>query len=334
MAQVRADALEAALVKGVAPLYIVHGDEPLLALEAQDAIRRHARAAGCSEREVYSAERGFDWSALAHAAAGMSLFADRKLIELRIPTGKPGTDGAAAIIAYCEHLVTENVTLVSLPRLGRTDQSAAWFQALVGCGVLVDIFPVDLVRLPQWIAGRLHRQGQSASPEALAFLVEAVEGNMLAAHQEIQKLGLLHPPGQLDFAAVRDAVLDVSRHDVFQLAEAMVAGDHARALRVIDSLRGECEAPARIVWVLGEELHALGMVLEASRSGRSANDALREARVYGQSRQQALTRAMRRVTQESHAAALRRAAHCERVAKGVGDGDIWQELSLLALALD
>jgi DNA polymerase-3 subunit delta len=334
MAQLRADALEGHLARALAPLYVIHGDEPLLSLEAQDAIRVKARAAGCSEREVHTAERGFDWSALAHSAAGMSLFADRKLIELRIPNGKPGTDGSAAIVAYCADLVEENVTLVTLPRLARADQQSAWFQALASRGMVVDVYPVEAARLPQWIAARLRRQGQSAAPDALEFLAQAVEGNMLAAHQEIQKLSLLYPQGQLDFEQVREAVLDVSRHDAWQLGEAMLLADRPRALRVIDSLRGEGEAPAGIVWVLAEELRALGVVAEALRRGRQANDALfREIRVFGASRQQAVGRAARRVAPERLASAIRQAAHCERVVKGVARGDAWQEITLLALGL-
>jgi DNA polymerase-3 subunit delta len=327
----RGDALEGHLERTLASLYVIHGDEPLLSLEAQDAIRARARAAGCSEREVYTVERGFDWSALAHAAAGMSLFADRKLIELRIPGGKPGTDGAAAITAYCAHLVEENVTLVTLPRLAWADQQSGWFKALSARAVVVDVFPVEAPRLPQWIAARLRRQGQSATPDALEFLADAVEGNMLAAHQEIQKLGLLQGKGQLDVEQVRGAVLDVSRHDVYQLAEAMIGGDRGRALRVIESLRGEGEAPAGIVWVLAEELRAVWLVASAVARGRSPNDALREARVFGPARQQGVTRAARRLDGERLERALRHAAHCERVVKGVARGDAWQEITLLAV---
>lgn len=329
--QLRSDQLEQHLARGVAPLYVIHGDEPLLSLEAADAIRVAARAAGCTERDVLVAERGFDWAQLGHAAAGMSLFADRKLIELRIPSGKPGPEGGAAIAGYCERLVTENVTLVSLPRLGKADQATAWFNALQQHGVVVNVYPVERARLPQWISGRLARQKQKPTPEALAFLVDCVEGNLLAAHQEIQKLALLHPPGELTFEHVREAVLDVSRHDVYQFAEAMLAGDRGRAVRVLDGLRGEGEAAPRVVWVITEELRALARIQLGLQSGRAINDLLRETRVWGEPRTSLMTRVAREAGRPAIEAALQHAARCERIAKGVGPGDIWDELLQLAL---
>lgn len=331
--QLRGDQLADHLAKTLAPLYVVHGDEPLLSLEAADAIRAKARAEGCAERDVFVAERGFDWARLGHAAAGMSLFADRRLIELRIPGGKPGTDGAEAIVRYCEALVTENVTLVSVPRLGKQDQSSAWFSALTRVGVLVNVFPVERARLPQWIASRLARQKQRATPEALAFLADAVEGNLLAAHQEIQKLALLVPEGEIGHDQVRDAVLDVSRHNVYQLAEAMLAGDRGRAVKVLDSLRAEGEAAPRIVWVLTEELRALARIGLGLQSGRPVNDLLRENRVWGEPRTSLMSRAAREADHRRVEAALQHAARCERMSKGVAKGDVWDELLRLATEL-
>lgn len=332
----RADQLEQHLAANLAPLYVIHGDEPLLSLEAADAIRRKARAAGCEERDVFVAERNFDWSALAHSAAGMSLFSERKLIELRIPTGKPGTDGGEAIESYCASLVTENVTLVSVPRLAKRDQSTGWFAALARVGTIVEVYPVERARLPAWIAARLARQRQRAATEALDFITECVEGNLLAAHQEIQKLGLLYPEGTLAFDQVRSAVLDVSRHDVYQLAEAMLAGDRSRALKVLESLRGEGEQPPRIVWVLAEELRSLSRIQQGAQSGRSISDLLRENRIWGEPRTSLMTRAARGVTRTAIERSILQAARCERLAKGVphpretGSG-IWDELLRLAL---
>src|SRR5262245_51795957 len=181
MTQVRAGDLDAHLARGVAPVYAIHGDEPLLALEAADAVRAAARRGGYAEREVLEPARGFDWSEFRHAAAGQSLFAEKKLIELRLPGGKPGTDGGAAIAAYCEAPAADRVLLVTLPRLDRTTQGAAWFGALGRAGVVVDVYPVDRARLPAWIAARLARQKQSAPPEVLEYIAERVEGNLLAA---------------------------------------------------------------------------------------------------------------------------------------------------------
>ncbi len=249
--QLRAEQLEQHLAKAsLAPLYVIHGDEPLLALEAADAVRAMARQRGYAEREVLVAERGFDWSEFAHAAASRSLFGDRKLIELRVPGGKPGADGAAALLAHCGRLDPEILTLVSLPRLDRAGQSSPWFAALAAAGLVVEVWPVDRARLPEWIGARLARQGQKASREVLEFLAERVEGNLLAAHQEVQKLALLAGAGALELETVQDAVASVARYDPNAAAEALVAGDLARYQRVLDGLRGEGEAPTYVLFPL------------------------------------------------------------------------------------
>lgn len=324
--QVKADQLDSHLARDPAPLYVVHGDEPLLALEAADAIRVRARAAGCAEREVLIAERHFDWGQLRASAAGMSLFSERKLIELRIPSGKPGAEGSEALRAYCEPLVTENITIISLPRLNKTDQSSAWFSALAKAGVVVNVLSIVRAELPGWIAKRLARQKQRATEEALGFFAESIEGNLLAAHQEIQKLGLLFPEGEISFEQMRAAVLDVSRHDAYQLAEAMLAGDRARAAKVLDSLRGEGEAPPRLLWMLAEELHAMAQIQAGLADGRQAGELLRQNRIWGEPRVSLMNRAVRRVPSEGIEHALVRAARIDRIAKGVAKGDVWDEL--------
>jgi DNA polymerase-3 subunit delta len=331
--QLRADALDGHLARTLAPLYVIHGDEPLLALEAADAVRGRARAAGHSERVVLQAERHFDWSELAHAAASLSLFGERRLVELRIPSGKPGTDGAQALVAFCARLPDDAVTLVSLPRLERAAQSSAWFTALDAAGVVVNVFAVDRAELPRWIAARLARQQQRAAPDALAFIAECVEGNLLAAHQEIQKLGLLHPPGELSFEQVREAVLDVARYEVAQLSEAMLTGDRARLARVLDGLAGEGEAPPRILWVMSDDVRALARLQQGLAAGRQASEVLREARVFNEGRQRLLARAAKRCAQEAVRQALSRCAEIDRLAKGLRKGDVWDELLHLGLAL-
>lgn len=331
MPQLRADQLDPHLERGVAPLYVIHGDEPLLSLEAADAIRAAARKAGCSERQVMVVERGFDWGQLGQAAAEMSLFAERKLIELRIGGGKPGTEGAAAIESYCANLVEENVTLVSLPRLAKAEQSTGWFAALAERGVVVNVFPVERARLAQWIGMRLARQKQRADEATLAFLADCVEGNLLAAHQEIQKLALLCPEGALPFEQVRDAVLNVARHNIYQLAEAMLAGDARRASRVAESLRGEGEEPLRVLWVLADEVRALARIQAGLAAARPLPELLRENRVWGEPRLTLMGQAARRLKITAIHAALERAVLIDRMVKGVAKGDVWDELLGLAL---
>jgi DNA polymerase-3 subunit delta len=333
MLTLKLEQLDSHLARQLAPVYVLHGDEPLLALEAADAIRARARAMGYLERVVLTGERGFKWAELGAATANLSLFGDKRLVELRLPSGKPGTDGGAAIESHCARLAPETMTLVSLPRVDKAGQSSAWFKALERAAVLIHVHPVDRARLPAWIAARLARQKQSARAETLQFLADSVEGNLLAAHQEIQKLALLAPTGELDFEAVRQAVMNVARYDALKLSEAMLSGDAARLTRMLDGLRGEGEAPPRILWILAEEIRAVLKVQDALSSGRSAMDACRDARIWGDARQAAVGRAARSLTRPALHAALEHAAKVDRVVKGVARGDAWDELLQLGLRL-
>lgn len=327
--QLRAEQLQAHLARTLAPLYVVHGDEPLLALEAADAVRSAARQRGYAEREVYTAERGFDWSEFAHAGASRSLFGGRKIVELRAPTGKPGTEGAAAIAAYCERLDPEMLTLVSLPRLDRTGQSSAWFGALAAAGVVVEVWPVERARLPEWIGARLARQGQNAPREVLEFLADRVEGNLLAAHQEVQKLALLAPPGELGLDTVQDAVAAVARYDPYAAAEALVAGDLARYTRVLQGLRGEGEAPTFVLFALSSAL----FVLRGAAEGKPVERLFGEHRLFNKPLQRAVQAAARRHVRATLEAALAQAALIDRVIKGVARGDAWDQFTALGLRL-
>jgi DNA polymerase-3 subunit delta len=331
MPALRLEQLEAHLARELRPLYAIHGDEPLLSLEAADAIRARARALGFSERTVLLAERSFDWSELGASAASLSLFGERKLIELRLPTGKPGADGGAAIERFCAKLTPDALALVMLPRLDRAGQSSAWFQALEAAGMMVNVFPVERSRLPDWIAARLARQKQSAKPETLRFLADCVEGNLLAAHQEIQKLALLLPAGDLGFDAVREAVMNVARYDAAKLAEAMLAGDRARLARMLEGLRGEGEAPPRVLWLLAEEIRAVCRVQDGIAAGRPIAEILREARVWGDARQALVGRAARKFPRAALLSALEHAAGVDRMVKGIVKGDAWDELLQLGL---
>ncbi|MGH8682866.1 MAG: DNA polymerase III subunit delta [Burkholderiales bacterium] len=331
--QLRAEQLDAHLARALAPLYVLHGDEPLLSMEAADAIRSKARAAGHAEREVHTVDRGFDWSRLAASAASLSLFASGKVVELRIPSGKPGADGAAAIERYCARLPPDAVTVVSLPRLDRASQGSRWFERLSGAGVVVNVFPVDRRQLALWIGARLARQGQRAGENALAFLAACVEGNLLAAHQEIQKLALLHPEGELAFEQVRDAVLDVARFEVAQLSEALLAGDKARLARVLAGLAGEGEPAPRVLWVMAEDVRAVTRVHNGLVAGRNAAELYRDFRIWGEARQRLVGAAARRMTRGELEAALAHAAAIDRIIKGLDKGDAWDELLRLGLRL-
>ena len=329
--QLRAEELGRHLTRNLAALYVIHGDEPLQSLEAADAIRASARARGYAEREVLAAERGFDWNRLLVSGASLSLFSSKKLIELRIPGGKPGTEGAAAMVQYCATPSPDVLTIVTLPRLDRRAQDTAWFKALTQAGVLINTFQVERMQLPQWIAARLARQQQKADRETLQFLADCVEGNLLAAHQEIQKLGLLFPAGELALESVRSAVLNVARYDAFKLNEAMLAGDRARLARMLDGLKSEGEAPPKILWVLAEEIRAVAKVQAGMASGENVQQVFRAYRIWGDTRQRLVTEAARRLQPAALGRALQHAARIDRTVKGLARGDVWDELLQLCL---
>jgi DNA polymerase III subunit delta len=324
--------LAAHLAKGLAPLYVVYGDEPLLAIEAGDQIRTAARAAGCDEREVLVVEPGFRWDAFSAASRNLGLFGGRKIVDLRIPTGKPGIEGARVLEDCAAHPSPDTTVLITLPRVDRATQSSAWFSALEGAGVVVAVQPLERSELPAWIASRLARAHQRASSETLQFLADTTEGNLLAAQQEIEKLALLLPAGELDARAVEQAIADVARFDVFQLSESWLAGDAARACRILAALEGAGEGVPLLVWQLGEDLHALAAVFTAVAGGTQVSAALRNARVWGK-RQAAMERAVRRVQPSALPSLLTRLARLDALAKGIGRGNVWDALRELALAL-
>ena len=317
--QLRASELDAQLRKSLLPAYAIHGDEPLLAMEAGDAIRAAARRAGFSEREVLEPGRGFDWSEFTHATGSLSLFAAKKIVELRLPTGKPGPQGSAAIAAYCERPSEEQLLLVTLPRLDRTGQGSAWFNALARLGAVVDVWPLDRSRLPAWLGERLARQKQRAPREVLEFLTERVEGNLLAAHQELQKLALLAPEGELALDTVQDAVASVARYDPYDAADALVSGDLARYVRVIEGLRAEGEQPTFVLFVISSALFAL-------QEGSAE-------RIFNRSLRRAVESALRRFSPKRVDEAIAQAAAIDRAIKGVGEGDAWQAFIRLGLKL-
>ena len=318
------------LASGLEPLYVIHGDALLLSIEAADAIRVAARAAGYGEREVLTVEQGFKWAELRNSAQSMSLFSSRKLVELRIPSGKPGVDGAQTLQDYCGQLNADTVTIITLPRLDKAALDSKWFTALAAQGAVIATEEIPLNALPAWIAGRLKQQGQSADQDTLAFLAERVEGNLLAAYQEVQKLALLFPAGHLSFEQVKDAVMDVARYDVFKLSEAMLAGDVARYARILDGLRAEGEATVLILWALAEDIRALGKVLRAMQRNGNLASALRDARIWGV-RQKQVERAVRRYSPAITERALRQAANVDKVIKGLRQGDVWDELLQLGI---
>ena len=328
----KGEQLAAHLERELRPLYVLYGDEPLLVLEAADAIRARARQQGYSEREVLTVLPQFDWGQLMAAGGNMSLFGDKKLIDLRIPTGKPGKEGSAALQQWCQNLSADNLLLITLPELDWREEKAVWFTALVNAGVALKLNAPPLAELPGWIAGRLRRQQQSADVESLKFIAERVEGNLLAAHQEIQKLALLYPAGQLSMAQVRDAVLNVARYDIEGLREALLAGDLGRLSRTLDGLMQEGEAPPLVLWAMSEEIRALTVIRAGQDAGRPVDQLLKDAKVWGP-RAIAVKKSLQRLNTAALEAALQHAGRIDKLVKGIGQGNVWEEFLRLGLRL-
>lgn len=332
--QLRLDALDAHLAKSLAPLYVISSDEHLLVQEAADKIRRAANAQGFLEREVFSVERSFKWGALLAANQSQSLFGDKKIIDVRIPGGKPGKEGGAALQAYIADLSPDNLTLIMLPKLDWATQKASWVASLQQAAVYLDIPLVERAQLPGWLAQRLSAQGQSAERASLDFIADRVEGNLLAAHQEIQKLGLLYPPGQLSFDVIHAAVLNVARYDVFKLNEAMLSGDVARLVRMLEGLKGEGEALPLVLWAVAEEVRTLLKLKTALAQGRPLGLLLKELRIWG-AREKLMEPALRRVSLSNLRKALQEAAQIDKMVKGLRApafaGDAWDALLQLGL---
>ena len=334
--------IQAHLQKGLRSLYTLHGDEALLVQEAADAIRAAARSQGFAERSVHVVSGAhFDWSEVLAAGGSMSLFADKQLLEIRMPTGKPGKEGSPMIqqLAQAAEGNDTTLTLFILPRLDTATKKGAWFGALDQFGVTVQIDSLDRAQLPQWIAQRLKLQGQSVvagqeGQSCLQFFADRVEGNLLAAHQEIQKLGLLYPAGELTMSQVESAVLNVARYDVFKLSESVLSGQMARVQRMLDGLQAEGEAAVLVHYALAEDIRALKRVKDAMAQGKPLPMALREQRVWGV-REKQFERVLPRLSASRLAQLLQNAHQVDGIVKGlrVADWptDPWQALHRLAL---
>jgi DNA polymerase-3 subunit delta len=347
---VKVDALQAHLKSlssgGVMlPLYVFSGDEPLLMMEAMDQLRASAKKLGFTEREVLLQERGFDWSALMNAGQTMSLFGDKRWVELRIPTGKPGRDGADALKQFAAQIASQaqaadgpdTVVCIILPRLDGKTKTSAWFSALDEAGMAIQVDSLDRSHLPNWIAGRLKKQSQEveAGPQgqrALEFIADQVEGNLIAAHQEILKLGLLYPAGKLTEEQIRSSILKVARYNVFELTEAMLAGDLPRLNRMLDGLKGEGEPLVLILWSVTEELRLLSKLKAASDAGESVQQLMRANRIWG-NKERLYPAALRRVQPLKLRRAMQVAAGLDRQAKGLHAAELpadpWDGLRLL-----
>lgn len=330
--KISGDNLAATLARQLGSLYLVSGDEPLLVNEAADAIRAKARAEGYTERDLYVVERGFDWQALLAESRSLSLFAQRKLIEIRLPTAAPGEQGADAIVELAQQPSPDNLVLVITGKLDGRTQNSRWVGAIDKHGAFVQVWPIDLPRLPAWIRERLARHKLQADAAAAALLAERVEGNLLAAHQEVEKLALLLPPGPLTADTVLEAVADSARFDVLQLGDAAMRGQTARALRILEGLHGEDVEPVLVLWALNKDLQWIARAQHLMRKGQSADAAMNAIYVW-RARQTAMKQALARLKPAAVRGLLIDAERVDRTIKGVLRSDPWLELERLVAKL-
>jgi len=312
------------------PVILVAGSEPLLLLESADAVRQRARALGYSERTVFDVDSKFDWNELHMAYASLSLFATRKLVELRLPTGKPGKEGIEAIVAACERGSDDTLLLIQAEDWSRSHETA-WFKAVEKHGAALIHWPMKPTELPKWIGNRLAARGLRADSDAVAILAERIEGNLLAAAQEVDKLALLHPGARLDAETMQSLVADSARYDVFGLVDAALAGDAPHALRMLVGLRAEgAQVPAMLGWI-GQRLLILARLAAVQANGGNLGAAMQRAGLW-QSQQDLYKRALSRGKPGDFERLVGMCAQIDKISKGRAAGDAWREMERLIAA--
>jgi len=323
--RISTEQLARTLERGLAPVWLIAGDEALLTGEAADAVRARARAEGFTGRELFVTDRSFDWSAIAGASQALSLFSERRILEIRMPTPRPGKEGGAVLAKLAADPGPDNLVLVVTTRPEKEAWSSAWLKAFEKHGVFVQAWPIEIGRLPQWIAQRAAKHGLSFERGAAELLAERVEGNLLAAQQEIEKLALLHAGARLTMDDVQAAVANSARYDVFQLGEAALAGDAARSLRILDGLRAEGAEPPLVLWALCRDLRALADL----RNGvpKKAYGAMAERR------EALVRRAAERTSGQPIEPWFEAAALVDRQVKGRAQGKAWTSLTGLVAAI-
>lgn len=324
--------LQQHLSKGLSPLYVLAGDEPLGQSECLDAIRQAARKGGAEERTSFIVERSFNWQSIQQFGQALSLFATKRILEISVPNGKPGVEGGKALAELAENAIPDTTSIIILPTLAREVKKSVWFSKLQSAATVIELNDIAPTQLPEWIAKRLAQQNQSTDNASLEFMAHQVEGNLLAAHQEIQKLGLLYPKGEITAEDIQAGVLNVSRYDAFKLGEAILAGDPERTSRILQGLQDEGEQPVAVMNPLIWVLRPLVRVKQAQANGESMNSAMTSARIYG-NRQQQTQRALSRLSLPQLEAALQKLCDIDKIAKGIMIGDAWLELSRLCFGL-
>jgi len=330
--KISGDNLAGNLSRTLAPVYLVSGDEPLLVNEAVDAIRAKARSQGFTERELHVVERGFDWQALLSESRAMSLFAERKIVEIRMASPTPGEQGGTVLAELAANPSPDTLVLVTTGKMDGRVQSSKWVSAIDKHGAVVQVWPIELPRLPAWIRDRLSRHGLKADNAAAALLAERIEGNLLAAHQEVEKLALLLPAGELTAETVMESVADSARYDVLQVGEAAMRGQTSRALRIVEGLHAEGIDATLVLWAVNKDLQWILKAQHLMENGHNADSAMNAIYVW-RPRQLAMKQALSRLKPAATRRLILDAERVDRSIKGVLRNDPWVELEALVARL-
>jgi DNA polymerase-3 subunit delta len=330
--KISGDNLAGNLSRTLAPVYLVSGDEPLLVNEAVDAIRAKARSQGFTERELHVVERGFDWQALLSESRAMSLFAERKIVEIRMASPTPGEQGGTVLAELAANPSPDTLVLVITGKMDGRVQSSKWVSAIDKHGAVVQVWPIELPRLPAWIRDRLSRHGLKADNAAAALLAERIEGNLLAAHQEVEKLALLLPAGELTAETVMESVADSARYDVLQVGEAAMRGQTSRALRIVEGLHAEGIDATLVLWAVNKDLQWILKAQHLMENGHNADSAMNAIYVW-RPRQLAMKQALSRLKPAATRRLILDAERVDRSIKGVLRNDPWVELEALVARL-
>ena len=331
--QIKPEQLDTHLRKQLAPLYFISGDEPLRVMEAADAVRAAARLQGYDEREVMTVQAGFDWNSLMSEAGNLSLFSQRRVVDLRIPGGKPGAEGSKALRDYAQQPPDDTLLLITAGKLDKSARSSKWVQALDRAGVVVFVWPLTAQEFPVWIQRRMQQRGLQPGREALKLLADRVEGNLLACVQEIEKLYLLQGEGAVDADAILALVADNARYDVFALVDSALSGKAVRSVRILQGLRAEGLVPQIVLWALSREIRQLAAMAAAVATGQPVQAVITRYRVWPATRKSMLAAVLQRLSATQCNSLLQHCARIDRISKGQAAGNAWDELLHLTFML-
>ena len=328
--RIKPEQLHAALQKGLLPVYFITGDEPLQLGELAEAIRLVARKAGYDNREVLSVDTGFQWNQLAFEANSLSIFTDKKIIDLRLPSGAPGTEGANALVNYCRRLPEDTILLITAGKVASSSIKSRWFEALDATGIVIQVWPLEGQDLMRWIQQRLQHRGLSTSTEGVQILASRIEGNLLAAAQEIEKLFVLYGAGVLSTQQIFDAVANSSRYDVFKLVETILSDNVSRLLKILSGLRAEGTAAPIVLWALTREARVLVKIKQALVQGQNKDSVFKNHQIWDK-RKQLVSESIQRISDEDLNRILVLSAKADRQIKGQQQGDAWETLLTICL---